>query len=293
METRQLEVLREDWEESKIVHGGDVNVIKSQLDSFPEHSVSNPLSVHAMTVAYRERPVLWDIDFEAPSGSLVAIVGPNGAGKSTFLKACLDLIPKATGVVEFWGQPFSKVYSRIAYVPQRETVDWDFPVSALEVVTMGRYRMLGWFKPVTKAHRDKAKDYLAQVELADFADRQINQLSGGQQQRVFLARALAQEADLYLMDEPFAGVDAATERSIALLLKKLKEEGKSVIAVHHDLSTVPEYFEQILMLNSRKIAAGPVRDVFNKENLRRTYGGKLTVLDEVAKELTKSQSELL
>ena len=257
------------------------------LSARPEHSAESPLSIHSMTVAYQQKPVLWDIEYEAPPHSLVAIVGPNGAGKSTLIKSCLELIPRATGVVEFWGDSFKSNRSKVGYVPQRESVDWDFPISVLEVVCMGRYRMIGWFHPVSKKHREKALEYLEQVGMEDFADRQINQLSGGQQQRVFLARALAQEAELYFMDEPFAGVDAATERSIVKVLHDLKEQGKTVICVHHNLPTVPEYFEHVLMLNTRVIAKGPVNDVFNEENLRKTYGGRLTLLDEVGESLAR------
>ena len=257
------------------------------LSHRPEHSPDSPLSVHSMTVAYQQRPVLWDMEYEAPTEALIAIVGPNGAGKSTFIKACLELIPRATGLVEFWGSPYKRIRSRIGYVPQRESVDWDFPVSALEVACMGRYGMLGWIKRVTREHKEKAHSYLAQVGMADYANRQINQLSGGQQQRVFLARALAQEADLYFMDEPFAGVDAATEKSIVEVLRTLKNNGKTVIAVHHDLSTVPEYFEYVLMINTRLVASGKISEVFHEENLRKTYGGRLTLLDEVGESLAR------
>lgn len=261
---------------------------RDSLSDRPEHHPDSPLSVHAMTVAYQQKPVLWDMDYEAPREALVAIVGPNGAGKSTFIKACLGLVPRATGVVEFWGKSYRENRSRVGYVPQRESVDWDFPISALEVVSMGRYRMVGWFKRVSKAHLERARECLAQVGMEDFADRQINQLSGGQQQRVFLARALAQEAELYFMDEPFAGVDAATERSIIAVLKELKQKGKTVITVHHDLSTVPEYFEHVLMINTRVIAAGPVAEVFNEENLKKTYGGRLSLLEEVGDNLARA-----
>ncbi len=255
---------------------------RSRLDPLPEHSADNPLSVHALTVAYQRKPVLWSIDFDAPPASLTAIVGPNGAGKSTLIKACLGLLPKATGIVEFWGRPLRKVRDRIAYVPQRESVDWDFPVSALDVVAMGRYRKIGWCLPVSKSHKQAARDALAQVGMADLADRQIAQLSGGQQQRVFLARALTQHADLYFMDEPFAGVDAATERTIVDLLKNLRDQGKTVVCVHHDLTTVRTYFDRCLLINTRVIAQGPVADTFTDENIRRTYAGKLTLLSEAA-----------
>jgi manganese/zinc/iron transport system ATP- binding protein len=260
----------------------------ASLDTFPEHSEDSPLSVHSMTVAYHHRPVIWDVDYDAPGGSLIAIVGPNGAGKSTFLKACLDLIPRASGIVEFWGRPLKEQRQRIGYVPQRGSVDWDFPVSALEVVTMGRYGMIGWCRRIPAAHRKKAQEYLEQLGLAEFADRQINQLSGGQQQRVFLARALAQEADLYFMDEPFAGVDATTERSIVDLLRHLRKLGKTVVCVHHDLVTVSEYFDHVLLFNTRVVAAGPVETTFVEENLKRTYGGRLTLLDEVSEAIRRT-----
>lgn len=256
--------------------------ISQSLSDYPEHCPSNPLSIHAMTVAYHQKPVLWDVEYDAPERSLIAIVGPNGAGKSTLIKGCLGIIPRASGTVAFWGAPYKKVRARIGYVPQRESVDWDFPISALEVVTMGRYGKIGWCLPVSRGHKEAARTFLDKVGMADFADRQINQLSGGQQQRVFLARALAQEADLYFMDEPFAGVDAATEKAIVAVLTELRDSGATVICVHHDLVSVPEYFDQVLMLNTRVVAAGAVSEVFTKENLKRTYGGKLTLLDEVS-----------
>lgn len=262
----------------------------TRLSERPEHSSSSPVSVHAMTIAYHKKPVLWDVDYDAPSNKLVAIVGPNGAGKSTFIKACLGLVPKASGQVEFWGQPYRKARSRVGYVPQRESVDWDFPVSALDVVCMGRYRRIGWCKPVTRSHKQAALACLDQVGMREYASRQISQLSGGQQQRVFLARALAQEADLYFMDEPFAGVDAATERAIVAVLRQLKEQGKTVIVVHHDLQTVTEYFDEVILLNMRIVSAGPVSEVFNKNNLQKTYGGRLTLLSEAAEAVARTAS---
>ena len=235
-----------------------------------------------MTVAYAGKPVLWDIDFDVSANRLTAVVGPNGAGKSTLIKACLGLVPAASGLIEFWGRPFAQMRSRVGYVPQRESVDWEFPVSALDVVAMGRYRKIGWFRPVTRRHREAAMECLERVGLAEVAGRQISKLSGGQQQRVFLARALAQEADLYFMDEPFAGVDAATEAAIVQTLDELKSEGKSIVLVHHDLQTVEQYFDDVVLLNMRVVAAGPTPDVFNQENLRKTYGGRLTLLSEAA-----------
>ena len=247
-----------------------------------EHPRSTPLSVHDMTVAYHRKPVLWDIDVDVPEGKLVGIVGPNGAGKSTLIKACLDLIPKASGIVSIFGQPYSKQRKLVGYVPQRETVDWDFPVSALDLVAMGRYGKIGWFRRVSGEHKRAALHALEKVGMADFAHRQISQLSGGQQQRVFLARALAQDARLYFMDEPFAAVDAATETAIVRILHELKDAGKTSLVVHHDLQTVPQYFDWVILLNMRIVAAGPTQDVFTRENLHKTYGGKLTLLEEAA-----------
>lgn len=255
------------------------------LRGFPEHSAESPLSIHDMTVAYDRRPVLWDVDYEAPAGKLIAIVGPNGAGKSTLIKACLGLVPRATGTVEFFGQPYRSVRREIGYVPQRESVDWEFPVSALDVACMGLYARMGWFRPVGKTQKRAGLEALDRVGMAEFATRQIAQLSGGQQQRVFLARALAQDAMLYFMDEPFAGVDAATERTILEVLRSIQSSGRTVIVVHHDLQTVRDYFDEVVLLNMRVVAAGPVsgeESVFTPENLSKTYGGKLTLLDRVS-----------
>lgn len=254
----------------------------------PEHSETSPLSVHAVTVAYHRKPVLWDVDFDIDPNRLVAVVGPNGAGKSTLIKACLGLVPRASGLVEFWGRSYKASRSRIGYVPQRESVDWDFPVSAIDVVCMGLYRKIGWFRPVSRRHKHAAMACLERVGMKDFADRQISQLSGGQQQRVFLARALAQEAELYFMDEPFAGVDAATERSILEVLRAMRSEGKSVVVVHHDLQTVRTYFDDVILLNMRVVAAGPVATTFTDENLRKTYGGRLTLLAEAAEAVARA-----
>ncbi len=239
------------------------------------------LSVRDLTVAYQRKPVLWDISYDAPDGSIVGILGPNGAGKSTLLKAILNLVPKASGRVLIYGKTYRQNRKLVGYVPQRESVDWDFPVSALDVVTMGRYGHIGWILPVTRAHRAVALDALQRVGMADFAHRQISQLSGGQQQRVFLARALAQDAQVYFMDEPFVGVDAATEKAIVNILRDLRTRGKTVLVVHHDLQTVHEYYDHILLLNMRVVAHGPTPEIFTPDNLRKTYGGRLTLLDEV------------
>ena len=253
-----------------------------------EHDDRSPVSIHDMTVAYDRRPVLWDVDLDIPEGSLACVVGPNGAGKSTLLKACLGIIPRVSGDVRFWGRPIDQQRSRVAYVPQRESVDWQFPINAEEVVAMGTYRRLGWFRPVGRRQRTEALQALDRVGLADYADRQISQLSGGQQQRVFLARALVQKADLFLMDEPFASVDATTEQEILSVLRELRTSGKTVICVHHDLQTVRASFDWVIMLNMRVVAAGPVMQVFTPDLLRQTYGGRLTLLDQAATALSQS-----
>jgi manganese/zinc/iron transport system ATP- binding protein len=240
------------------------------------------LDIHDVTVAYQRKPVLWDVDLIIDKPQLVAIVGPNGAGKSTLIKAALGLIPMASGSVQVFGQPLSAVRKRIGYVPQRESVDWDFPVSVLDVVLMGTYGQLGWFRRPGSRERKWARECLAKVGLGEYQHQQIGQLSGGQQQRVFLARALAQKADLYFMDEPMAGVDAATERIIFELLADLRSAGKTIIAVHHDLRTVPQYFDYVALLNVRLVASGPVETTFTPENLQKTYGGRLAVLDAAA-----------
>jgi manganese/zinc/iron transport system ATP- binding protein len=236
------------------------------------------IEVHDLTVAYREKPVLWDVDWEVPSGVLAAVVGPNGAGKSTLIRSILGLVRSAAGQVLIYGHPAREQRRITAYVPQRGSVDWDFPTDVLDVVMMGRYGALGWLKRPGKREREQAMHALEQVGMQDFSTRQISQLSGGQQQRVFLARALVQEARVYFMDEPFQGVDAKTERAIVSVLQGLRAAGQTVVVVHHDLETVPEYFDEVLLLNVRRIAAGPVSEVYTEENLRRTYGGRTPLL---------------
>lgn len=234
-----------------------------------------PLKIEDLTVAYKEKPVLWDVDLEVPKGVLLAIVGPNGAGKSTLIKTVLGLIKPSAGYVEIFGKTYRENRNLVGYVPQRTSVDWDFPTNVLDVVLMGRYGALGWFKRPGKKEKESALKALDKVGMLDFQNRQISQLSGGQQQRVFLARALVQEADVYFMDEPFQGVDAATEKAIIKLLQDLKISGKTVIVVHHDLQTVPEYFDWAALLNVRLIASGPVNEVFTDKNLRTAYGGRI------------------
>jgi manganese/zinc/iron transport system ATP- binding protein len=247
-----------------------------------EKKTPAPLEIHDLTVAYHKRPVLWGIDVEVAAGQLVGIIGPNGAGKSTLIKAAMGQLPLSSGWVKVFGEPVKKNLKRVGYVPQRESVDWDFPVNVMDVVLMGRYGHLGLLRRPKKADRDIARACLDKVKMLPYADRQISNLSGGQQQRVFLARALAQESDLYFMDEPFAGVDAATEASIVSILHELKEQGKTLLVVHHDLPTAKQYFDSLLLLNMRVVAFGPIESVFQYELLQNTYGGRLTILSEMA-----------
>jgi manganese/zinc/iron transport system ATP- binding protein len=247
------------------------------------------LEIHDVTVAYHRKPVLWDIDLSIPEGKLVGIVGPNGAGKTTLIKAVLGLIPLASGKVLIYGRPFLEQRQLIGYVPQRESVDWDFPVTVDDVVLMGTYGRLGWVRRPGRAEREIADRCLAQVGMSEFAHRQIRQLSGGQQQRVFLARALAQDAKVYFMDEPFSGVDAATEGAIIELLQSLRSHGKTVFVVHHDLQTVRSYFDYVILLNMRLVAYGPTESTFTPANLHKTYGGRLTILDEAAEAVRKRE----
>ena len=247
------------------------------------------LEIHDLTVAYDKKPVLWDIDLSIPKGKLVGIIGPNGAGKSTLIKSIMGLVPNSSGYVKLFDQELDEVRNDISYVPQRESVDWDFPASVMDVVLMGTYGKLGLFKRPRKADREVALDALRKVGMEAYTKRQISQLSGGQQQRVFLARSLAQQAELYFMDEPFAGVDAATEKAIIDILKEMSAQEKTVIVVHHDLQSVAQYFDWVILINTRLVASGPTDKVFTKELLEETYGGKLTLLTEVGDLLQKQQ----
>lgn len=261
------------------------------------HSIKNsfagtsesPLEIHDLTVAYHNKPVLYGIDLAVPAGKLIGIIGPNGAGKSTLIKTIIGLLPPSSGTIKIFGQPFKSACNRVGYVPQRESVDWDFPVNVMDVVLMGRYGKLGWFKRPTHKDRDIARECLEKVKMLPYANRQIGNLSGGQQQRVFLARALAQESDLYLMDEPFAGVDAATEAAVVTLLQELKSRGKTLLVVHHDLATARDYFDMLILLNMRLVAFGETDKVFTHDILQKTYGGRLTILSDVA-EAVRRQS---
>ncbi|MEY3459473.1 MAG: High-affinity zinc uptake system ATP-binding protein ZnuC [Planctomycetota bacterium] len=251
-----------------------------------------PLAIQDLTVAWSRKPVIWDVEFNVGPGQLVGIVGPNGAGKSTLLKAIMDLVPRASGRIEVFGKSWKQSRHRVGYVPQRESVDWDFPVSVLDVVTMGLYGQIGWLRPVRRRHREQALRALERVGIGEYASRQISQLSGGQQQRTFLARALVQDADLYLMDEPFSAVDAATEQAIVGLLREMRAAGKTAIVIHHDLHTVPDYFDSVVLLNMRVVAQGPTATVFTRENLERTYGGRLTLLDEATEAMRRRERVL-
>lgn len=243
---------------------------------------AKPIEVHDLTVSYQRKPVLYGVDLSIEEGSLVGVIGPNGAGKSTLVKTIMNMIKPNGGYVKIFGQSPKRGISRVGYVPQRESVDWDFPVTVMDVVLMGRYAHLGWFKRIGKEDRKVASECLEQVDMLPLAARQIGNLSGGQQQRVFLARALAQESLVYLMDEPFAGVDAVTEKAIVGILKGLQDRGKTLIVVHHDLSSAKEYFDHLLLLNMRKVAYGTVESVYTRELLQKTYGGRLTILSEMA-----------
>ena len=247
-----------------------------------ERSLHEPsLAVHVedLTVSYHGKPVLWDIDVNIPPGVMAAIVGPNGAGKSTLIKSVLDLVKPTAGHVTIHGEPYRLKRRLVGYVPQRSSVDWDFPTTALDVVMMGLYGWLGWIRWPGKLERQKAMTALKEVRMDDLAERQISQLSGGQQQRVFLARALVQEADVYFLDEPMAGVDATTERTIVDLLQKLRAAGKTIIVVHHDLQTVRSYFDWLVILNVRVLAQGPVDEIYTLSNLRKAYGGQIKLLE--------------
>jgi manganese/zinc/iron transport system ATP- binding protein len=252
------------------------------LNQVVDRALPAALSVGDLTVAYQSNPVVEDVSFDLPTGCLAAMVGPNGAGKSTVLKACLNLLPKISGQIQIYGEAFSKKRPQVAYVPQRESVDWDFPVNVLDVVAMGAYRTLGWFRRVNSQTKQAALEALERVGMAEFADRQISQLSGGQQQRVFLARALVQEADLFFLDEPFAAVDAATEQAVVELLRDLRKRGATCLVVHHDLATVPQYFDWVVLLNKRVTVCGPTEEAFTKANVCETYGGNIAFLGEAS-----------
>ena len=251
----------------------------TELQSIGVDSAQAPLTIFDLTVTYNKKPVLWDLHLQVPEGGVVGIIGPNGAGKSTLLKAILDIVPRAAGTIHIYGRPYNRQRRLVSYVPQRESVDWNYPITVLDLVTMGLYRHIGWCRPVRARHHERAMDALQEVGMQDFADRQIGQLSGGQQQRIFLARALVQDTRIVFMDEPFVGIDAKTEQAIIDVLRRLRAAHKTIFVVHHDLRTVTEYFDSLVMLNSTIIASGPTSEVFLADNLYKTYGGKLALID--------------
>jgi manganese/zinc/iron transport system ATP- binding protein len=245
---------------------------------------TSPLHIRQLTVNYGNRPALWDISLKIPQGgNLVAILGPNGAGKSTLLKASLGLIRPHLGSVHFFGGSLKKTRGRISYIPQKESVDWDFPITVFDLVLMGRYGHLGPFRFPQKKDRDIANHYLSLLGLEGYKNRQISQLSGGQQQRAFMARALCQEADLYLMDEPFSGVDISSKEMIIKILKSLRDQGKTLMVVHHELDSVPHIFDMVVLLNMRLVAAGSVREMFTQELIWQTFGKDPALFEEAMK----------
>ncbi len=252
-----------------------------------------PFEAHDLTVVYHRKPAIYGIDLKVPKGKLVGIVGPNGAGKSTMIKAAMGILKPSSGWVRIFGKSFSENCRRVGYVPQRESVDWDFPVNVMDVTLMGRYGKNGWMKGITKEDREIARECLDKVKMLPFANRQIGNLSGGQQQRVFLARALAQQSDLYFMDEPFVGVDAATEAAIICVLRELRDQGKTLMVVHHDLPTAREYFDMLILMNVRLVGFGETADVFSEEVLHKAYGGSLTILTEVVAQRPKKSEDVL
>ena len=250
------------------------------------------IEVESLTVNYEKNPVLWDLSFSLPKGIICGIAGPNGAGKSTLLKAMLGLVPVLSGKVSFWGRPFSEVRKKIAYIPQRESIDWDFPITAFDVVLMGRANQFGFFSRPRQADREAAARALTQLGMSSYADRQISQLSGGQQQRLFLARALVQEPEILFMDEPFTGIDLVTEELIVDLLRDLAKKGKTIVIVFHDLANADRYFDWLLWLNRRLISCGPVSEVYNRESLLKTFGRNQPLFEEATQLSAKTLSGL-
>lgn len=247
------------------------------------------IEAHNLTVLYGRKPAIWNVDFELPEGQVIGIMGPNGSGKSTLLKAIMGVVNPTTGYTKVYDQELEKVRHKVSYVPQRQDIDWDFPASVWDVVSMGRFHIRGLFKRLTSEDHDIIQESLEKVNMLGFAKRQISQLSGGQQQRVFLARALAQQGELFLMDEPFAGVDIATEEMIVNLLKDMKSKGKTLVIVHHDLHTAQSYFDHLVLLNTRLVACGKTSDVFTDQILTDTYGGKLTTISKISQELENKE----
>lgn len=240
----------------------------------------NQVEVTDLTVTYDRKPVVWDLHFQVPKGVIAAIIGPNGAGKSTLIKSMIGLVPPISGKVRFFGKTQSEMKGKIAYVGQRASIDWDFPITAFEVVLMGLYGKLGWFKRPTKQQRAEGMKVLERIGMASLADRQISDLSGGQQQRLFVGRALLQEAEIYFFDEPFTGIDVTTEKLIIDILKELAHQGKTIFVVHHDLNTVENYFDWVILLNMRLVASGSLKEAFTSENLIKAFGQKVGLFEQ-------------
>lgn len=260
---------------------------KQKAEKIEKKDIS--VKVEHLTVAYNKRPVLWDIDVELPAGKLIAIVGPNGAGKSSFMQAMLNIIPRISGNIAFFEKELEDFRKKISYMPQAKYIDWDFPINVLELVTMGVYKKVGWFRSISHSHKEQINSALEKVGMLPYVNRQISQLSGGQQQRVFMARALVEDADLYCLDEPFAGVDATTEKAIFTILKELRKQKKTIIVVHHNVNMIREYFDHVVLLNLRLVDSGPVKETFTEKNLVKTYRGKLTLLDKAAADVIRNR----
>ena len=247
------------------------------------------IEAHNLTVLYGRKPAIWNVDFKLPEGQVIGIMGPNGSGKSTLLKSIMGVVTPTTGYTKVYDQELNQVRHNVSYVPQRQEIDWDFPASVWDIVSMGRFHVRGLFKRLTSEDNDIIQESLEKVNMLGFAKRQISQLSGGQQQRVFLARAIAQQGELFLMDEPFAGVDIATEEMIVDLLKEMKDQGKTLVIVHHDLHTAQSYFDHLVLMNTRLVACGKTSDVFTDQILTDTYGGKLTTIAKISQELENKE----
>jgi manganese/zinc/iron transport system ATP- binding protein len=247
------------------------------------------IEAHNLTVLYGRKPAIWNVDFKLPEGQVIGIMGPNGSGKSTLLKSIMGVVTPTTGYTKVYDQDLNQVRHKVSYVPQRQEIDWDFPASVWDIVSMGRFHVRGLFKRLTSEDNDIIQESLEKVNMLGFAKRQISQLSGGQQQRVFLARAIAQQGELFLMDEPFAGVDIATEEMIVDLLKEMKDQGKTLVIVHHDLHTAQSYFDHLVLMNTRLVACGKTSDVFTDQILTDTYGGKLTTIAKISQELENKE----
>lgn len=243
--------------------------------------IQTALEIHDLSISYDRKPALWDVDISLPKGKLIAIVGPNGAGKSTLLKATLGLLPLGSGYIKIFDQPVDSVRKKVSYMCQRKLIDWDFPISVYGLVMMGRYVHMGILKRPAQVDKDKVMEALTQVGMLDMANKQINELSGGQQQRIFLARALAQDAWIYFMDEPFSAIDSTTEMAILRVLQNMVKQGKTIVVVHHDLAFVQAYFDWAVLLNVHVIANGPMKEVFIPALLQKTYGAQFPILHKI------------